>query len=309
MRVVNNISDIPKGRPVVLATGCFDGVHPGHAKVIQTAKELAEQCGGALWIYTFSPHPAKVLSPLTAPKLISTPEQRRRCFEVLGVDGAVEVPFDRTCAAVEPERFLTELKGQLPALAGIVCGTDWSFGAGAAGKKEQLETFCEQHGLRAVAVPPVMFDGERISSTRIRRLIANGNIPRAERLLRHPYCITGVVVEGRRIGRELGFPTANLLPDNELLPADGVYAATTQYAIGNTQHEKLSAVFIGTRKTFNEPEPVIEAHLLDFSGDLYGQKLALRLIRKLRRVISFPSRAALIEQIKADISEVRRRGE
>ena len=302
MNRVKDLSGIPaNGRPVVLAMGCFDGVHIGHQKVLSTAVEQAAARGGEAWVYTFQPHPAKMLSPETAPPLISAAPCRLRQFEALGMHGIVETPFDKTFAHIEPESFLQNLHRELPSLSGIVCGSDWSFGYKARGKFQTLEAFCARHGMTATAVQPVLLDGERVSSTRIRQAILSGDIPSAEKRLGRPFCLFGTVVKGRGIGRSLGFPTANIEPENELIPAPGVYA-------GKTRTERLeipSAVFIGTRKTFYDPDPVIEAHLLDFDAELRGQKIEVCLIEKLRDVHPFPSREALITQIQRDVAQIR----
>jgi riboflavin kinase/FMN adenylyltransferase len=319
---IKQISEFPKSnRPVILAMGCFDGVHIGHQKVISTAVEQAAQRGGEAWVYTFNPHPAKVLVPEKAPALISAEPCRMRQFAALGAQGIIEIPFDRTFAQIEPEDFLSNLRNGLPTLSGIVCGIDWSFGYKARGKFQTLETFCHEHGLTATAVHPVLFNGERVSSTHVRQAVLAGNIPFAEQLLGRPFCIFGTVVKGRGIGRGLGFPTANVEAENELIPAPGVYAAYTkaqssEFGVrssdvknpepGTENPERFpSAVFIGERKTFNDPEPVIESYLLDFDQDLYGQKIEVCLVKKIRDVEPFPSREALIGQIEKDIAHIR----
>jgi riboflavin kinase/FMN adenylyltransferase len=323
---VKNIEEIPPtDKPVVLAMGCFDGVHIGHQKVISTAVEQAQTRGGEAWVYTFNPHPAKVLSPDKAPALISAEACRLRQFAALGVHGIIEIPFDKTFARMEPEEFLSSLWKNLPTLSGIVCGIDWSFGYKARGKFQTMETFCAEHGLTATAVHPVLFEGERVSSTHVRQAVRAGNIPFAEQLLGRPFCIFGTVVKGRGIGRGLGFPTANVEPENELIPAPGVYAAYTRLQRSEIRNQTSevkdptsatsdlrppasghpSAVFIGMRETFNDPEPVIESYLLDFDQDLYGQQIEVCLVKKVRDVHPFPSKEALIVQIKKDIAQIR----
>jgi riboflavin kinase/FMN adenylyltransferase len=298
MKLVKNISEIPQtGNPVILAMGCFDGVHIGHQKVISTAVDQAKACGGEAWIYTFNPHPAKVLVPDKAPPLISAPPCRLRQFEILGVHGIIEIPFDLAFAQIEPENFLSNLWKNIPSLQGIVCGIDWSFGRRASGKFQTLETFCNKHGLTATAVHPVLYHGEKISSTHIRKAVQTGHIQLAEQMLGRPFSLFGKVIPGRKIGRELGFPTANIEPLNELIPAPGVYAARTR--MGN--REFPSAVFIGTRSTFDDHDPVIESYLLNFDGDLYGQTIEICLVEKTRDAEPFPSKDALIEQIQKDV--------
>lgn len=304
MLPVKDIQDVPAAEaPVILAMGCFDGVHIGHQKVISTAVEQASERGGQAWIYTFNPHPAKVLRPDKAPPLISAEPCRMRQFAALGADGVIEIPFDRTYAQTEPEEFLDNLKNGIPSLSGIVCGADWSFGYKARGTFQTLKTFCDRHGMTATAVHPILFEGEKISSTQIRKTVAEGNIPLAEQLLGRPFSIFGKVVTGRGIGRQLGFPTANIDPQNELIPAPGIYAAWTR--LSGSQQPVPSAVFIGERKTFNDNLPVVESYLIDFNGDLYGQDLEIVLKEKVRDVHPFPDRQALIEQIGNDVDAIR----
>jgi riboflavin kinase/FMN adenylyltransferase len=305
--------------------GCFDGVHLGHQQVIATAVEQAAASGGEAWVFTFNPHPAKVLSPATAPQLISAESCRLRQFAALGVHGVISVPFDTTFAHMEPAEFFAALRQNLPTLSGIVCGTDWSFGHRARGKFSTLQTLCAEYGITATAVPPVLYNGEKISSTQIRQALRDGNIPLAEQLLGRPFCIFGTVVRGRGIGRGLGFPTANIAPENELIPAPGVYAAyakvqrptsNVESQASNTRPSPVdldpltitvpAAVFIGERKTFGDPSKTIEAHLFDYAGDLYEQPIETCLVRKIRDVEAFPSKDALIAQIAKDIAQIRR---
>jgi len=323
MLLIKDISEFPQtDKPVVLAMGCFDGVHLGHQKVISTAVEQAKERGGEAWVFTFDPHPAKVLCPDKAPPLISAEPCRLRQIDALGVRGIIEIPFTLDFARLAPETFLSDLCEKMPTLAGIVCGQDWSFGYKAVGNLQLLEQFGARHGFIATAMPHVLCDGEKISSTQIRQAVALGDIPLAEKLLGRPFNLFGKVVEGKKIGRELGFPTANIDPDNELLPAPGVYAAYTKV---ESQKSKVksqnspstfdprpltlqipSAVFIGTRETFDCPQHIIESHLLDFDGDLYGQAVEVSLIKKTRDVTPFPSKEALIEQIGTDVEQIRK---
>lgn len=302
MLIVTDIKNsAAQDRPLVLAMGCFDGVHIGHQKVISTAVEQAEKLGGEAWVYTFNPHPAKVLVPHKAPPLISAEPCRLRQIKALGVKGIIETPFTLEFAKLAPEEFLEDLIANAPSLAGVVCGQDWSFGCRAAGNFQTLETFGKQHGFTATAVSPVMDGEHKISSTTIRKAISEGNISLAEQLLGRPFSLFGKVIPGNQIGRELGYPTANIDPDNELIPGNGVYAARTRV----DEQWVDSAVFIGKRETFGCHKHVIESYLLDFEGDLYGQELEVILTRKTREVTPFPSKEALIQQIEIDIAQIR----
>lgn len=324
MLILTDIKDLsPQARPLVLAMGCFDGVHIGHQKVIATAVEQAGQLGGEAWVYTFNPHPAKVLVPEKAPPLISAEPCRLRQIEALGVAGIIETPFTREFAGLEPEIFLGDLIARAPMLAGVVCGQDWSFGRRAAGNFQTLETFGKRHGFTATAVAPVMDGDHKISSTAIRKAIAEGDIPTAAALLGRPFSLFGKVIEGRKVGRQLGFPTANVDPLNELLPGGGVYAAYTLLQTSEVRNRKSepdqtsdlrplssgvpSAVFVGARKTFGCDQHVIESHLIDFGGDLYGKDIEIILLEKIRDSHAFASKEALIDQIKKDVAQIRSR--
>ncbi len=314
MRLVHHSSEIPKtNSPIIFAMGCFDGVHLGHQSVISMAVEQAAAVNGEAWVFTFDPHPASILSPKTAPPLISAATCRLRTFSVLGVHGVISIPFDTAYAQIKPNLFLSTLREEVPLLKGIVCGIDWTFGYKAGGNFQALEVFCTQHDMTATAVQPVLYQNKKISSTHIRQAVRHGDIPLAERMLGRSLRLFGTVVKGHGIGRKLGFPTANLKPENELLPAPGIYAAWTQIQKSTDStsdfqpptSEIPSAVFIGIRKTFADHQPVIEAHLLDFEDDLYGQLIEISLIQRTHNILSFPSKEALIEQIKKDIIEIR----
>ncbi|HKL23055.1 MAG TPA: riboflavin biosynthesis protein RibF [Tichowtungia sp.] len=317
------VTDISKtasqGRPLVLAMGCFDGVHIGHQKVISTAVEQAKQCGGEAWVYTFEPHPAKVLVPEKAPPLISAKPCRMRIMERLGVTGIIETPFTLEFAGLEPEAFLNDLVRKAPSLNGVVCGEDWSFGRRAAGNVQTLEPFGKTHGFSTTAVAPLMDGSKKISSSTIRKDLLEGNIADAIHLLGRPFSLFGTVVPGKKIGRELGYPTANIDPLNELIPGNGVYAAWTRIQKTDNRGPRTdpsvirhpstvlhpSAVFIGNRETFGCHKHVIESYLIDFDGDLYGKDLEVILIEKTRDVTPFPSREALIGQIEKDVVQIR----
>lgn len=302
MLIVTDISELPENnKPIVLAMGCFDGVHLGHQKVISTAVDQAAELNGDAWVYTFTPHPAKVLVPDKAPPLISADPCRLRKMKELGVAGVIETPFTREFAALPPETFLSDLIAKAPTLAGVVCGQDWSFGYRASGNFQTLETFGKVHGFIATAVAPLMDGDRKISSSTIRKYLLEGNIQEAAHLLGRSFTLFGKVVEGKKIGRELGFPTANIDPLNELLPGNGVYAART--LTDGKWYD--SAVFMGNRETFGCHQHVIESYLIGFNGDLYGKDLEVVLIQKLRGVEPFPSREALIEQIEKDVEQVR----
>jgi len=303
MQLIRQMDAFPEsGRPIVLAAGCFDGVHLGHQAVIRTAVDQAGAQNGEAWVFTFHPHPAKLLSPENAPVLINTEADQIKQFEALGVTGTLAVPFTSEFAQLMSDEFIDVLAFSIPKLAGIVCGEDWSFGHRAAGDVAKLTRLGTMRDIDVTAVPAVGHNGERISSTRIRQAVRTGDLSAAGELLGRPFSLSGRVVRGEGIGTTIGFPTANLEPENELLPAHGVYAAQTEIA----GERRPSAVFIGLRETFKGTSIVVESHIFGEESDLYGKAITLHLIEKIRDVHPFPSRKALIEQIKKDVAHVRK---
>jgi riboflavin kinase/FMN adenylyltransferase len=303
MLVVTDIQEVDKKkRPLVLAMGCFDGVHIGHQAVISTAVQQANKLGGEAWVYTFNPHPAKVLVPHKAPPLISAKPCRLRQIEALGVTGIIEIPFTLEFAKLTPEEFLQDLIAGAPTLAGVVCGQDWSFGCLAAGKFQTLETFGEEHGFTATAVAPVMNGELKISSTTIRNMIAKGDIPAAAELLGRPFSLFGKVVQGKKIGRELGYPTANIaVPPGKLIPANGVYAGWVTF--NGERH--MAATNVGYSPTFGNEAVTVEAYLLDFDRDIYGETLTVSFETYLRPEMKFDGLDKLIAQMGQDVENGR----
>jgi riboflavin kinase / FMN adenylyltransferase len=275
-----------KPRPRRVAIGTFDGVHVGHRKVIE----------GADTVLTFEPHPVKVIAPEAAPKLIMTFNAKRDVIEGLGVDELVVIPFDREFSKRTADEFIEQvLIGQLGATH-VSVGENFRFGAKAASDHRLLAARDE---FETTVVPLVEVDGETVSSTRIRALIEVGDVETAMRCLAAPFLYEGTVVEGDRRGRELGFPTANLVPDDELVhPGHGVYAG---FANGHP-----AAIHVGVRPMFETGRGLlIEPHLIDFDGDLYGRTLRVAFIARLRGEKRFPSVEELIAAIHQDVERAR----
>jgi riboflavin kinase/FMN adenylyltransferase len=269
-----------------VAIGVFDGVHKGHRAVID----------GADTVLTFDPHPLTVIHPKAAPKLIMPFDVKRDVIDGLGVDELVVIPFDEEFMRIEAEEFVSEiLIGRLGAKK-VSVGENFRFGAKAKGDPEMLARHDE---FETRIVPLVEVDGETVSSTRVRALVAAGEVDAAMRCLGAPFMLEGKVVEGDRRGRDLGFPTANLVPDDRLVvPGHGVYAA---FANGHP-----AAVNVGVRPTFETGRGLlVESFLVDYDGDLYGQNLRVAFVSRLRGERRFPSVEDLIAQMHRDVAEAR----
>jgi riboflavin kinase / FMN adenylyltransferase len=269
-----------------VAIGVFDGVHVGHRKVID----------GADTVLTFEPHPLRVLHPDAAPKLIMPFEIKRDVIEGLGVEELIVISFDDEFSSIAPEDFCSRILVEALGAKSVSVGENFRFGAKAKGDPAMLASHPE---FETRVVPLVEVDGETVSSSRIRALVAAGEVDAAMRCLGAPFMVEGKVVEGDRRGRELGFPTANLVPDDRLVvPGHGVYAA---FANGHP-----AAVNVGIRPTFETGRGLlIESFLLDYDGDLYGRNLRVAFVSRLRGEKRFPSVEDLIAQMHRDVAEAR----
>lgn len=294
-------ADWPPG-PVVLALGVFDGVHLGHRAVIGRAVEVARQKGLPAAVLTFVEHPRTVLRPDQPVPLLTTWREKRERLATLGVDRVIGAHFTPALANIEAEEFVRRILVDHLAAAHVVVGYNFRFGHQAAGSPDLLEDLAAELGYGFEVVPPFTLEGTPVSSSLIRRLLATGKVPEANRLLGYSYGLRGLVVGGDQRGRRIGFPTANLhIDERKMLPAFGVYAGFASWA-----GERWPCVVnIGIRPTFDPPQLKVEAHILDYSGDLYGQTVTLSLERHLRGERAFPSIDALISQIEADVAEAR----
>ncbi len=304
MRVVRQAADVPRNAgPLALAAGFLDGVHLGHRRVIRAARERALAAGGQTWVLTFDPHPLRVLRPASAPLLITPLPLKLRILEGLGVEGCLVRNFTPEFARLEPEEFVAELATGLPGLAGIAVGAGWRFGHRGVGDAALLTRLAARHGFAVDLVPPVEVGGSPVSSTRVRQAVAAGDMAAAAALLGRRFSVEGVVEPGRRIGRELGFPTANVAALAELHPPPGVYAVQAQI----DGRGMGGAAYIGTRPTYGAGgAPVLEVFLFDFDGDLYGRTLEVAFIERLRGDETFPDAAALQARIALDVDRARR---
>jgi riboflavin kinase/FMN adenylyltransferase len=290
--------------PWHLALGVFDGVHGGHREVIQRAVQGARREGGRAGVVTFDPHPIRVLAPDRAPsRLLASLEHKAQILGSVGVDELFVIPFDAAFAALSAEDFIAMLCRLSPQLRRLAVGEDWRFGAGRRGDVVVLERFGQSEGFLVEAVAPVMQAGERISSTRIRQAIRDGNLAAAAAMLGRNYTVTGMVLEGRKLGRTLGFPTANILTADEQLPPDGVWVVRAK--VGDTWFRGVAN--LGRRPTVEQADAprLLETHLFGFAGDLYGTTMEVEFVSFLRSERKFGSLDELREAIGADVAAAR----
>ncbi len=304
MKIIHDARELQTatGR-VCCAIGMFDGVHLGHQQVIRQAVSDAHQLEAASLCVTFDQHPAKVIAPERAPRLIQNLPQRLAAIEALGVEAALVLPFDEVMSQIPAEAFIQGLHVDLGRIHSICVGAHFAFGHGRDGNLELLQQLGQDMKFIVHGLSNLSLDGETVSSTRIRAAIAEGQLDAAGQMLGREYALAGEVVKGDQRGRELGFPTANLDITDLCTPPNGVYAAHAEVA-GATHR---AAVNIGLRPTVAEVEPTlhVEAHLLDFEGDLYGEVLTLTFVGKLRDEKPFDSLDALKAQIEKDIVQAR----
>ena len=304
MRILRGLESVPPDvRPSVVALGIFDGVHLGHRAILGTAITRAREAGLEAVACTFEPHPMEVLQPDRAPRPITTLADRLVLIGEAGVDAAVVLAFTRELAAVEPEAFVKDVLLERLRAREIVVGYNHRFGRGARGDARLLEDLATRAGFRAHVVPPMTVDGAAESSSEIRSSLQRGDVVAAARSLGRPYAIAGTVTSGAGRGRTLGFPTANIESDRPLLVSRGVYWGRVHVDQG--QHSAV--VNVGVRPTFGETTLAVEAHLLDFTGDLYGRHVRLDFLDRLRDEMRFPSVEDLKAQVFRDIAAARGR--
>jgi len=292
-----------EGAPAV-TVGNFDGVHRGHQALVEAVVGEARSRGVPAVALVFDPHPSRVLAPERAPGTLTTIPQRAEILGGLGVDRLVVLPFSRELSHEVAEEFARRVLAEALGASAVVVGFNFRFGRDRKGDVASLEAFGSRLGFRVLPIPPVLHHGTPVSSTRVREAVARGAVESARDLLGRRYFLDGVVVQGVGRGRRLGIPTANLDPVNEVLPGGGVYAAFC--GIENQGAPVRSVVNMGRRPTFGGGAALLEAHLLDYTGDLYGRRLRLSFVERLRDEERFPDAAALRAQIERDIEAARR---
>ena len=293
-------------KPLALAIGVFDGVHLGHKKLLNKVAAMAEELNAVPVALTFDPHPRAVLHPSAPPVLLMDLPERIRLLQANGMAMTAVVDFTAEFAATPAEKFLELLFEQVPNLAAVGVGSKWRFGKNGSGNVELLTEYANKHNFKLAPVDELLIDNDVVSASRIRRLIAGGELDNAEKLLGYRYTLCGKVANGYGIaGTRLDCPTANIVPDAGVLPPDGVYSAIVEV----DDQRYGAAVNIGVAPTYGRTADLcrrIEAHLLDFSGNLYGKNVHLVLGEYLRSEQCFASEEALKKQIFSDVAQIRR---
>jgi riboflavin kinase / FMN adenylyltransferase len=304
MKLIHHAADLePGARKVCVAIGVFDGVHLGHQQVIRQTMADALKHDGLSVVVTFDRHPSAIVAPERTPPLIYPLAKKLSVIESLGVNATYLIEFTKEFSSIHAEQFVRDLARDFRNLQSICVGSNFTFGHKRSGNVDLLremgtELNFQVHGLASVAL-----DGQPVSSTRVREVLRAGNFDQVNQMLGRPYALCGRIVKGDGIGRKLGFATANMDVTGLALPPTGVYAARAQVA-GRTYR---AAVNIGYRPTLSSPVPKlqVEAHLLDFAADIYGETMELTFVRKLRDEQKFPSTSALQEQIARDVEDAR----
>jgi len=304
MNVLRSISDLPAlPGPLFLAIGVFDGVHLGHQAVISTSARHAREAGGTPVVMTFDPHPVKVLRPNHAPHLLTATQHKTALIRDLGVDHLLVQHFDRQFAATPPEEFVQQLVTHAKPLREICVGHEWSFGQGRAGNLALLKQLGTTYDFDVVGVQAVTVNGEVVSSTAIRRAVADGDLIKATQMLGREYTIVGAVKTGEKLGRKLGFPTANLSAHSEQFPPNGVYVAEARLA--GALYRGVANVGYRPTVSAGKPERLLELHLFDLNRDIYGKEVEVRFVRYLRPEQKFENVETLAAQIALDVAEAR----
>ncbi len=306
MKVFNHLDQINEPiKQAVITIGNFDGVHIGHQALFHEVIEKAEAIGGTSVAMTFEPHPLRVLKQNNHPPLITLYEQKSELIERTGIDVLICVPFTLEFAALSAEQFVRDLLVHKIGIKAIVVGEDYSFGKNREGNIDLLKSYAPEYGFEVIVagwIKSARALADRISSTKIRELVTDGRMERAEKMLGRNYQIRGKVVTGRdRGGKLLGIPTANINLHDELCPKTGIYAVTVECE-GN-QHRGVAN--IGYSPTFEDHEFTVEVHILDFSANIYGKQIRVNFIKRIRDEIKFSNISELIDQIKLDIAAAR----
>jgi riboflavin kinase/FMN adenylyltransferase len=296
------VDEPPRG--AILTIGNFDGVHLGHQAILRYVVDRAEGLGTVGAAMTLDPHPIKLLRPRMAPKLLSTLGQRLELIGRTGIEIALVVPFTHRLARMPAETFVKEVLVERLGIREVYIGANFRFGADRGGDVALLERMGAELGFKAAASPIVEIEGGVVSSTRARQAVADGEMMEAARMLGRDHFIDGCVLEGKRLGRKLGFPTLNIEVENEIEPANGVYI--TAVHIPSFGRTFASVTNVGTRPTVYENSILtIETHLLDFMADVYRESVRLFFVKRLRDEVSFPSTVQLMAQIQKDVEASR----
>jgi riboflavin kinase / FMN adenylyltransferase len=302
MRLFHGTDNAEIQRPTVLTLGVFDGLHLGHQLIMRTVAERARAIGAVPTVITFDPHPRAVLHPESAPPLLQTLDQKVEGLGVLGIEQVIVISFTPEFSLIPAEDFLHDVVSERLQAREVYLGKGFAFGHNRGGHIDLLRAVSQKLGFVADEVPEVRLRGQRVSSSRIRALLSEGEVNLARRMLGRPYGVEGPVVHGAERGQQLGFPTANLHAHNRVVPRNGVYVTGTLI----DGQWRRSVTNIGVRPTFDAGEPSIETFVMDWAGDLYGDVVRVRFLRRLRDERKFESLAALKSQIERDVSSAQR---
>lgn len=314
MRLLGTIEDLTPTRAsgvcpsVVLAIGNFDGIHLGHRAVIRQTQTIAAELGTDLsssseaWLLTFDPHPCHIVAPERCQPLLATRSQKETLLAATGLDATVFMPFERATADLEPRAFLQLLTKHIPGLAAVVVGENWRFGRRAAGNVDTLKTLGAELGFAVHLTELTEWQGERVSSTRIRKAIAEGKMRDAAAMLERPHRVEGLVVKGRQQGRQQGFPTANISCETALLPPPGIYAVASPLEENGEQVVWGGAAYLNQNLV---EAGIIEVHYFDRDEDLYDRLFAVDILQQLRPDRAFEDMDELVAQITRDVDEAR----
>ncbi len=302
MKIVRSLDSLPPSlRGGAVSIGNFDGVHQGHARIVSTLRERADAVNGPVIVFTFDPHPVRLLRPHVAPPPLTWTERKAELLSDLGVDAMIAYPTDEEVLKLTADDFFSLVVRQKLDARAMVEGPNFFFGRDRAGDVELLRQLCQRSGLELRIVEPLIEAEEFVSSSRVRKLIAEGRVQDAAAMLTQPYRIRGMVTHGARRGAKIGFPTANIDAIDTLLPGHGVYSGWAR-----AEGERwATAVNVGPSPTFGEGAVKVEAHLIDFSGDLYGAPLEVDFLARLRDIQSFDSVEQLKAQLAIDIQRTR----
>jgi riboflavin kinase/FMN adenylyltransferase len=303
MHIIRQLKDFPaEARGGAVAVGNFDGVHRGHVAIVRRLLERAQDVRGPAIVFTFDPHPVRLLRPEQSPPPLTWTERKAELLAAQGVDWIVAYPTDEALLNLSAADFFARIIRESLDARALVEGPNFFFGHNREGTIARLEELTASAGISLDIVPPVEIDGAIVSSSRVRQMIAAGDVGTANKLLSQPYRIRGLVTHGAGRGAKIGFPTANLAGIDTLLPAQGVYAGRG-WVSGQSWP---AAVNLGTSPTFGDASVRVEVHLLGHDASLYGQPMEVDFLARLRDIRPFPSPAALVEQLRQDVEQVRR---
>jgi riboflavin kinase/FMN adenylyltransferase len=320
VELLRSLNDLPESlRHGAVAIGNFDGVHLGHARIVERLRQVAAEVGGPAMVFTFDPHPVRLLRPELAPPPLTWTDRKAELLAQLGVDAMIAYPTDEALLQLSPDDFFRTIVGEKLAARAMIEGPNFFFGRNRAGDITKLGQLCQQNNVRLEIVEPMRSgnDGEFVSSSRIRRLIAAGDVDLARALLTQPYRLRGMVTHGAARGAKIGFPTANVDAIDTILPGMGVYAGRAYVSESGTGvppvaspargrcHSWTAAINIGPSPTFGVDEVRVEVHLIGFAGSLYGQPLEVDFISRLRDIQPFAGVDALVAQLRRDVEAAR----